>query len=74
MSTRYDTHTHTHTVCTLIMSWLLRKHVVGQNLLFGFWVGFCLQRDQSLGLQTETRTELYPLVFSWGLSLIILIS
>lgn len=34
---------------------LLRKHVVGQNLLFGFGMGFCLQRDQSLRLQKQTE-------------------
>lgn len=45
---------HVH---TLIMPRLLRKHVVGQNLLFGFRVGFCLQRDQSLRLQKQTEME-----------------
>lgn len=44
-------------VHTLIMPRLLRKHVVGQNLLFGFRVGFCLQRDQSLRLQKQTEME-----------------
>ena len=45
---------HVH---TLIMARLLRKHIVGQNLLFGFRVGFCLQWDQSLRLQKQTEME-----------------
>lgn len=41
-----------HFYLTLIMSWLLREHVVGEDPLLGLWMGLGLERDQGLGLHT----------------------